>query len=938
MSMNPFPGPQPYRATDRHRFHGRQELSRKLLGSILAHRVVTVYGPSGSGKSSLMQASVIPQLIDEHQFRVVRVDSWPEESNAASWLLEAMIDGFKLGAAVREMNATASVLHAAQRVARKSARPFLIYLDQLEQLLFHNRDTADMDEFADVLQGLADLPIQGLQLVLSLREDYLGSLRDRIEGRTVLLDHGFRVSPMRVGELARAMCKVAATGEPPQTWGFEETRALVMQVRVDGQAARDEAEAQAAFAQIVCRAIFEQRAAGQTTSENLDVAKILDQYMETTLSSLGELSVQAQALLEQQLITPDGSRTLRTEKELLASVPAEALATILMKLETAAILRAEEHQGRRYFELGHDWLGKQLRARIERHLREAEELRRMSQFQQSLLERSSEKEQSLQAQVGELAKAQSRWRTITIVAVIAAIGLLALSFPVIRSYLNNDELEQQSKTVMEEVKAVDWSDPHGIEDKLVKLDHLLDIILKLENHQRRGVPLSYGFGLYKGTELLESLRNEYIEAIQIAFVLPIKTHLEAGLANAKPNTYLRDREVLRQYLLLAAPDRIIVSEDEIALGRAFGWRMAGNDDVSDYMLTWVDAQRSFLTMPNGYFVQVGGNHLWWYLQALHSNRLVPPPIDEQKVKNARAQFLRIPAAERHYDVLITSVNEVPRDDNEMAGVSALKYPPLLLPQIFADRPDVLKFVTSKRFAAERRYVEVDGAHTERGHAKVLLNMVRAKELLEQDRWILGLEKNAEPLDSAHMAMEYQRRHTQQWDEFLRDIDVKPPESFKEAIELHNALIRSPWPYLQILRYVDDHTQWRRTARELGFDEVSAVKIKNLQMIDGRQSIVPLTFASLLGFSKANARQLDALVTDTPLQAYINLLKESRREMESTPQPPKAADLIQLSETLSDKAKKTEALLQPLDEHAKTILRPWLMNPFRIAGTRLGSSR
>ena len=54
MTRNPFPGPQPYRASDRERFHGREDMSFKLTASILANRCVTVHGPSGAGKSSLV--------------------------------------------------------------------------------------------------------------------------------------------------------------------------------------------------------------------------------------------------------------------------------------------------------------------------------------------------------------------------------------------------------------------------------------------------------------------------------------------------------------------------------------------------------------------------------------------------------------------------------------------------------------------------------------------------------------------------------------------------------------------------------------------------------------------------------------------------------------------------------------------------------------------
>ena len=64
MSTNPFPGPQPYRATDRNRFFGREDMVYALKGAILARRCVTVYGPSGAGKSSLTQAAVLPALVE----------------------------------------------------------------------------------------------------------------------------------------------------------------------------------------------------------------------------------------------------------------------------------------------------------------------------------------------------------------------------------------------------------------------------------------------------------------------------------------------------------------------------------------------------------------------------------------------------------------------------------------------------------------------------------------------------------------------------------------------------------------------------------------------------------------------------------------------------------------------------------------------------------
>jgi chromosomal replication initiation ATPase DnaA len=51
-----------YGARDTAIFFGRQQETLKLSSMIDAHRLVVLYGPSGVGKTSLMQAGVVPRL------------------------------------------------------------------------------------------------------------------------------------------------------------------------------------------------------------------------------------------------------------------------------------------------------------------------------------------------------------------------------------------------------------------------------------------------------------------------------------------------------------------------------------------------------------------------------------------------------------------------------------------------------------------------------------------------------------------------------------------------------------------------------------------------------------------------------------------------------------------------------------------------------------
>ena len=65
MKNNPYVGPRPYKRTDRDNFYGRNRQARDLLAKITAERVVLFYAQSGAGKSSLLNAQIIPALEKE---------------------------------------------------------------------------------------------------------------------------------------------------------------------------------------------------------------------------------------------------------------------------------------------------------------------------------------------------------------------------------------------------------------------------------------------------------------------------------------------------------------------------------------------------------------------------------------------------------------------------------------------------------------------------------------------------------------------------------------------------------------------------------------------------------------------------------------------------------------------------------------------------------
>jgi hypothetical protein len=77
MAENPYVGPRSFRQGEQ--IYGRERETDQLTNLIVAERIVLLYSPSGAGKTSLIQASLIPRLV-ARKFRVrpvVRVNLAP---------------------------------------------------------------------------------------------------------------------------------------------------------------------------------------------------------------------------------------------------------------------------------------------------------------------------------------------------------------------------------------------------------------------------------------------------------------------------------------------------------------------------------------------------------------------------------------------------------------------------------------------------------------------------------------------------------------------------------------------------------------------------------------------------------------------------------------------------------------------------------------------
>jgi WD40 repeat protein len=195
----PYPGLAPFGRQDAAMFFGREDQIRTLVRELEAgKRKVCIIGPSGSGKSSLVEAGLLPQLERGSAVRAPwLVRSFRATAQPCTRLAEALALALAL-AIDRPVALAAAVteLLAATRHAR-----LVVFIDQLEELF--TLTTADERErFTVALRVLA--ADDRCAVVVALRADFFGSLME-----SALWDDfepgRFHVTPLRAEDLRRAI-------------------------------------------------------------------------------------------------------------------------------------------------------------------------------------------------------------------------------------------------------------------------------------------------------------------------------------------------------------------------------------------------------------------------------------------------------------------------------------------------------------------------------------------------------------------------------------------------------------------------------------------------------------------------------------------------------------------------------------------------------------
>src|SRR5919112_737231 len=194
--LNPFPGLRPFEFNESDLYFGRDGQSERMLAKLAARRFVAVVGTSGSGKSSLVRAGLLPALFggfmpsagSNWRVAIMRPGSDPL-GNLARALNEPNVFGSDIeeNAALQTVITEATLrrgslglVEAVRQTRMPSNENLLVVVDQFEELFrfarvsegerFQNEAAA----FVKLLLAAVNQREQNIYVVLTLRSDYLG--------------------------------------------------------------------------------------------------------------------------------------------------------------------------------------------------------------------------------------------------------------------------------------------------------------------------------------------------------------------------------------------------------------------------------------------------------------------------------------------------------------------------------------------------------------------------------------------------------------------------------------------------------------------------------------------------------------------------------------------------------------------------------------------
>ena len=227
---NPYRGLQSYDQKDSELFHGRSKLIDKLCAHVTSEEqaFTVILGASGTGKSSLMKAGLLPRLAKDHKYTILEMRVGDSPLTALAQVLP-ITDGTAVTLQKLKQHSQAFVDIIQKWKNTHPDAKLLLAIDQFEELITLRKSNSnqenktvdgktEQDEFQEFLKQAIEQCKDCFDVVVTLRLDFEAQFQEGIL-KDFWESARFVVPPMTQDELREAIEKPASEKvlyfEPP---------------------------------------------------------------------------------------------------------------------------------------------------------------------------------------------------------------------------------------------------------------------------------------------------------------------------------------------------------------------------------------------------------------------------------------------------------------------------------------------------------------------------------------------------------------------------------------------------------------------------------------------------------------------------------------------------------------------------------------------------
>jgi hypothetical protein len=502
--MKRYPGTSPFTTADKDLFFGRQKEMAELYQLISLEQLVVLYGKSGLGKSSLIQAGIIPKVLEAETYQPISLrftaNNYTSTETPTEITKMALTKAFDAPTFLQKIKADENSLWAAakNRQINGGGHQLVLFFDQFEELFGYPeaaiqtfmrelrellgtaipqrvRDKLNVldDEFLTVAEEDIFYETLDIKAVFSIRSDRMHLMNKLARNLPQILANNYELQPLALADAKDAIVLPAAKEGDFDTQPFAYSDAALAKILAFLR--DDETQRIEAFQlQLLCQT-FEQKVAAEglvVIHDVGDLENIIEAYFQNSISTLSQTDqILFQQLVAKELVSPDGNTRYSIFEQKLKTdyfISDE----LLSQLINLRLLRRENTNRGVIYEISHDTFLKPARA-IKSNVEETEQAEALAKaeaeareaqereaIQRSLYEKAEKEKEEAEKQrkIAEekttaAKKAESKARRNLGTAVVIAIIALGIAFFAYLAKVEADEAKRNIIVNQAEAKA-----------------------------------------------------------------------------------------------------------------------------------------------------------------------------------------------------------------------------------------------------------------------------------------------------------------------------------------------------------------------------------------------------------------------------------------------------------------------------------------------------